>query len=323
MTSVAAPLGDGIHRITLALPIPRPASVNCYVVEGDHGLTLIDCGANARAELKSLVAGLGDISGGAVALDRLICTHLHFDHMGGPHTLVSRHPVEFVMHSSTADRVESYNDRTADRSDFRKLARAHGALPSQLDPVEAVWASRSYRGIAMRPSHPVVDGERIRVGSGRYLEVIHTPGHDRTHICLRDSRTGYLFSGDHVLPRITPFIPYDPDRDSLAEYLAGLQLIEDLDPAVTLPGHGETIDRGRARARQIALHHEGRLGALSQVVKGRPATAWGMMTEVFRPDLDPFEKMLAFLETMSHLEYLVNRGRLRRSLDDGVWRYVR
>ena len=48
-----------------------------------------------------------------------------------------------------------------------------------------------------------------------------------------------------------------------------------------------------------------------------------MMTEVFRPDLDPFEKMLAFLETMSHLEYLVNRGRLRRSLDDGVWRYVR
>ena len=175
----------------------------------------------------------------------------------------------------------------------------------------------------MRPSHPVVDGERIRVGSGRYLEVIHTPGHDRTHICLLDNRTGYLFSGDHVLPRITPFIPYDPDRDSLAEYLAGLELIEDLDPAVTLPGHGETIDRGRARARQIALHHEGRLGALSQVVKGRPATAWEMMTEVFRPDLDPFEKMLAFLETMSHLEYLVNRGRLRRSLDDGVWRYVR
>ena len=76
----------------------------------------------------------------------------------------------------------------------------------------------------------VDDGDRIDLGSGRYLEVIHTSGHDPTHICLLASVTGDLFSGDHVLPRITPFVLYDPDRDGLGEYLESLQLVERFGP---------------------------------------------------------------------------------------------
>ena len=323
VTSISVPLGEGIHRITLALPLVSPTSVNCYVVEGDHGLTLIDCGVNVRTQLDNLVAGLRAISGGDVALERLICTHLHFDHMGGARTLLSDHPAEFAMHRSVGEMVEWYNDPTRQREELVGLARDHGAPSSELAIIEAVWTQRPYRGSAIPPSRPVDDGDRIEIGSDRYLEVIHTPGHDRTHLCLRDSRTGSLFSGDHILPRITPFVPYDADRDGLAEYLAGLERIEDLDPGVTLPGHGEIVERGGARGRQIALHHERRLGAIAQVVRGRPGTAWYVMTEVFRPDLSPVERILALQETLSHVEHLVNIGRLRRSLEEGVWRYGR
>ena len=49
----------------------------------------------------------------------------------------------------------------------------------------------------------------FRSDGNRHFEVIHTPGHEPAHICLRDSRTGALFSGDHILPRITPFVGYD------------------------------------------------------------------------------------------------------------------
>ena len=318
---MSVPLGDGIHRITLALPVPGPAGVNCYVIEGNQGLTVIDCGVDDRRQLDALVAGLRDVSGGEVALERLICTHLHFDHMGGARTLLSDHPAEFVMHRSTGEMVGAYNDRSFQRAEILRLARVHGAPPSELAFIENGWTHPPYGGVALLPSRPVEDGERIEVGSGRYLEVIHTPGHHRTHICLRDSRTGRLFSGDHILPRITPFVPYDADRDGLADYLAGLERIERLDPVVTLPGHGDVVDQGRARARQIALHHARRLGTMAQVVTKQPGTAWYVMTAVFRPDLTAPQRILAFLETLSHLQHMVNIGLLRRSLDNGTWLY--
>ena len=323
MTPVAVPLGEGVHRITLALPMAAPKAVNCYVVEGDHGLTVIDCGVDDRRQLNVLVEGLHKIAGDTMALERLICTHLHFDHMGGASRLLSDHPAELAMHRSTGELVEAYNDPSIAQQVVLELARVHGAPAAELSLIETAWPHPSYMGVALPPDRPVEDGERIEVGSGRYLEVIHTPGHHSTHICLRDSRTDRLFSGDHILPRITPLVPYDAERDGLADYLAGLERVERLDPRVTLPAHGETVDRGRARARQSALHHERRLGAMTQVVRRRPGTAWYVMTEVFRPDLTPRQRILALLETLSHLEHLVNAGRLRRLLENGTQLYVR
>ena len=184
MTSIAVPLGEGIHRITLALSMAGPESVNCYIIEGDHGLTVINCGVDDRRQLDVLVAGLRDISGGGVAMERLICTHLHFDHMAGARTLLSDHPAEFAMHRSTGEMVGAYNDRTFYRQVVLGLARLHGAPPSELAFIENGWTHPPYGGVAIPPNRPVEDGERIKVGSDRHLEVIHTPGHHRTHICL-------------------------------------------------------------------------------------------------------------------------------------------
>ena len=41
---------------------------------------------------------------------------------------------------------------------------------------------------------------------GWSLRAVHTPGHTPGHLCFAEERTGLLFSGDHVLPRITPNI---------------------------------------------------------------------------------------------------------------------
>ena len=74
------------------------------------------------------------------------------------------------------------------------------------------------------PDQVVEEGDLIPVGEGRNLEVIFTPGHEPSHICLRDSQTGNLFSGDHILPRITPLVAYDEDFDDvLGEFLDSLR----------------------------------------------------------------------------------------------------
>lgn len=38
------------------------------------------------------------------------------------------------------------------------------------------------------------------------LRVVATPGHSSGHVCLVDEPHGLIFSGDHVLPRISPHI---------------------------------------------------------------------------------------------------------------------
>ena len=123
--------------------------------------------------------------------------------------------------------------------------------------------------------------------------------------CLIDSRTGVLFSGDHVLPRITPVVLHDPESDRLGTYISNLQRIEDLGLGLTYPAHGTLMERGSLRARQIILHHERRLGGIVQELRRGPKTAWDILEAIFRPNLLVFEKRLAFSETMAHLIHLV------------------
>jgi glyoxylase-like metal-dependent hydrolase (beta-lactamase superfamily II) len=188
-----------------------------------------------------------------------------------------------------------------------------------LEAVSGDLATRpEYMPLIDRPDHTVADGERIDIGDGRWLEVIHTPGHEPAHICLRDSRTGVFFSGDHVLPRISPVIMWDEDLgDPLGNYLASLQKLLHLDLGITYPAHGTLIDRGDERARQILLHHDRRLLDMAAMVRSRDATAWEVMLKSFRPNLTPLESRLAFLETVSHLEHLQMTGRLQSEQRDG------
>lgn len=323
MTDIAVPLGEGIHRISLALPLMGPKTVNCYVVEGSDGLTLIDCGVNTRRELDVLLEGLREVAGDEAALRRLVCTHLHFDHMGGAAALLSDHPAEFVMHESVTGLVDWYNDRDGQREQLVRLVREHGGPSLETAIMGAAWQRRSFRGFVVQPSRPAGDGDRIELGEGRYLEVIHTPGHDRTHICLVDSRTGYLFAGDHILPEITPLVLYDPDGDALGDYLESLGRIVELDPPRTLPGHGESLDGGGERAREIMAHHEERLRAVARAATRRTTDAWGVMNEVFGAGLDPVSGVLALLETLSHLEHLARTGRLTKRVEGGLPYYGR
>ena len=319
----AHPLGDGVYRISLPLPFPSPQAVNCYLFEGNQGLTLLDCGIDGVEEFELLSRALAGFDFSLSDLHRLVASHLHVDHMGMAKRIIDATQCEWVMHASTKAEVPHYNDWTLRREELARLVAASGA------PQEA--HARFSRGLprpdwfseAIEPTHPVEDGDHIRLSATRHLEVIFTPGHQTNHLCLRDSRTGRLFSGDHVLPRISPFIPYTGEyQDHLGTYLASLGRITALDARETYPGHGPTIERGSARAHQILLHHQRRLDTMVEVLQ-QPRTPWQVMQSVFRPNLSSLEERLAFQETMAHLEHLRKIGRIERTAVDGFRAYRR
>ena len=304
-------LGNGIHVIPAPLPFKSPAWVNAYAVESDGGLLLLDCGTDWEPGRRALQTGLRSLGLEEGAVHTLVVTHLHPDHVGMSSRLVEEIGCRFVMHERAAKLVDRYNDSAGFANRLRVIGHTHGvpdaiiaaAIPEQrpeyMPPIEA-------------PDHTVEDGDVIPLGDGRELEILHTPGHEPAHICLRDSRTGILFSGDHILPRISPVIMYDLDVDDvLGDYLTSLQKLLALQIGLTYPAHGTIIEHGDERARQILLHHDRRLLDMAELVRERDTTAWEVMLESFRPNLDPVQARLAFLETVSHLEHLRLSGRIQ------------
>lgn len=323
VAAYAEHLGNGVGQIRLPLPFPGLKWTNAYVIEGDAGLTLIDTGIDNLETRNALEKGMAELGHSLEKISTLICTHMHPDHMGMAYKLVAEGSMAFVMHDSAHTVVERYNDWTISRRNLASLAAEHGAPAEFVARTAGSDKRPDWAGTAIEPTNPVANGGEIRIDDGRVLTAVHTPGHENSHICLVDSRTGVLFSGDHVLPRITPVVMYEQEPDPLGTYLESLRVIEAMDVGLTYPAHIDILERGSLRARQIILHHERRLGAMVQEVRMRPKTAWQLVGDIFRPNLDALEQRLALSETLAHIEYLRLRGELTRTMEQGVWHYFR
>ncbi len=313
-------LGNGIHLIPAPLPFKSPPWVNAYAIESDGGLVLLDCGTDWEPGRQALRQGMRALGLDESAVHTLVVTHLHPDHVGMSTRLVDELGCRFVMHERASKLVDRYNDSAGFARRLREIGHTHG-VPDAIIEAAIPGSRPDYMPIIEAPDHTVADGDEIPLGSGRSLEVLHTPGHEPAHICLRDSRTGILFSGDHILPRISPVIMYDLDLgDVLGDYLASLQKLLAVRIGLTFPAHGTIIEQGDERARQILLHHDRRLLDMADLVRERDTTAWEVMLESFRPNLDPIQARLAFLETVSHLEHLRLTGRIQLDeRDDGLF----
>lgn len=320
----ALSLGQGVSLITLPLPFRAPPSVNAYVVEGSDGLTLIDCGADWPAGREALTQGMLSLGLETSAVRTLVISHLHPDHVGLAPRLVREWGVATVMHARAAKLVDRYNDSTGFARRTTELAEHHGVPPGERPGFIDVGARPDWMPPIQQPDQVVEDGDSIPIDRGRRLEVMHTPGHEPAHICLHDSRTGALFSGDHILPRITPFVGYDELYDDvLGDFLESLRRIEQLGLGTTYPAHGSLIDHGSARAEQLILHHHRRLAGMLEVVEPGGTTAWQVMERVFRPHLGPSEQRLALRETIAHLEHLRLAGQVHVLTGSGAVRYRR
>ena len=310
-------LGNGIHLLPIPLPLKSPAWVNVYVIEAGDGLVMLDAGAAWDEGREAISGSMSSLGLDETAVHTLVVSHLHPDHVALSTRLIEELGCRFVMHERAAGLVDRYNDTNGILDPLERVAARHG-VPDTLIQAAADLGRPDWYATIQTPDHSVVEGDEIDIGEGRHLEVVHTPGHEQAHICLRDSRTGAFFSGDHVLPRISPVIMYEEGLgDVLGEYLDSLKKLIDLGIGLTYPAHGTVVDHGDERARQILLHHDRRLLDMADLVRDGDDTAWQVMRKSFRPNLDPVSARLAFLETIAHLEHLAATGRVRVEERDG------
>ena len=167
-------------------------------------------------------------------------------------------------------------------------------------------------------------GEVIDVG-GRRLEAIWTPGHTEGHLCVRDLDQDALFTGDHLLGRITPHIGMWPDQahSPLPDFERSLGLVQELSSLIALPAHEAIIEHPAERAAEILEHHQTRRQEMLNAVSDGKHSVKDIAIQTFpKRAHDRMQLTMAMSETVAHLEALVEEGPLARS-GEGVDRRYR
>lgn len=326
-------VADSIHRIPLPMPQDGLRAINVYVVEGAEGVSLIDAGWNVPGNLEILRDGLASIDVGLDEITDVHVTHIHRDHYTmGPEL---RRQVGSRIHLGRGELpgLAALRDlRSAVPADSLLVLRRAGASEIA-DATRAASLTEPWFASDWELPDEWTDQGLVSV-AGRQMRASQTAGHTKGHLVFDDPGLGVTFTGDHVLPRISPSIGFELGGwDSpLGDYLASLESMLRRPDSEMLPAHGAVGGSVHARVRELLGHHDMRLRATREQVRGHEGATgadiaaglpWTRRERAFS-SLDTFNQMIAVCETVAHLDVLVARGDLvvDAVTADGVERYV-
>ncbi|WP_275464897.1 MBL fold metallo-hydrolase [Streptomyces noursei] len=347
----------GVWSIAVPIPDNPLGHTLVHLLETDRGPVLIDTGWDDPDSWDTLTAGITACGFDPADVHGVVITHHHPDHHGLSATVRETSGAWIAMH--TADAAVVRRSRAAEPGQWLdyvlvKLTTA-GAPDDHLEPLRAARAAGRGRKLPGRraalPDRAIEPGELLDL-AGRRVRAIWTPGHTPGHVCLhleeahpaqqgapataRPTGFGRLFSGDHLLPGITPHIGLyeDPDDvapdlldrgDPLGDYLDSLERIARLAPAEVLPAHQHAFPDAAGRVRELIAHHEERLTDLRTLLR-EPLTAWQLATSMQwnRPwaEIPAGSRTIAVSEAEAHLRHLVKRGHVEPVAGSMPVRYV-
>lgn len=310
----------GLHRIEVPLPDNPLKSLNSYVIKNNGRFLIIDTGMNRSECEEAMLSGLKELGVEPEKADFFI-THCHVDHTG------------LLARLATDSATVYFNQREANiinASDEKRAARQQtqtdayiraGFAMDELERSTNSHPARRYGSRRRYSFHILKQDDQINTGD-YIFRVIETPGHSPSHLCLYEEKHRVLVSGDHILMDITPNIAYWPELDNpLEAYLASLEKVADLEVSLLLPGHRSLAEDHRSRIKEIQEHHQARLAEVMAALEDGPKTAYQVapwITWDVRHDsweeFPPSQKWFALGETLSHLTYLVERGRIKKTI---------
>ena len=313
-------IAEGVYWVRFPMPMSLD-HINLWLLEDGDGWTVVDTCLNLASAREIWEQLFGSIMQGK-PVTRVICTHMHPDHVGLAGWLTERFNAdlwmsreEFLMcRAMVGDtgreapavalrfyRAAGYNEEqlTAYKGRFGNFGRAVSPLPE------------SFRRL--------VDLETITIGD-RYWQVIVGSGHSPEHAALYCPALKLLISGDQVLPRITPNVsvfPTEPDGDPLQEWLSSSARIREMlpDDVLVLPAHEAPFYGLHVRLSQLIESHNRDLRSLFDYLE-QPRRAVDCFAPLFSREIGPNSLGLATGETLAHLNCLLGRRRISRRRDE-------
>jgi glyoxylase-like metal-dependent hydrolase (beta-lactamase superfamily II) len=330
----AAPPPGGIITVQpgllwLRMPLPMTLDhINLYLLEDDAGWWIVDTGLRGQQTQRHWERVFAEQLGGKPVIG-LICTHCHPDHIGQAGWLSERWKAPLWMTQGEYYAGHFFTGGGLSRGpqweaiDFFRRA---GAGDDFL--LNFRHRTRGFTKLVEpmpRSYHRVRNGDAFTIGGSRW-EAVVGHGHSPEHLCLLNRERKLLFSGDQVIPVITPnvsVLAIEPDANPMRDWLASHERFLELPGDVlVLPAHNTPFRGLHERLRHLIAHHEDHLAALEEACL-RPSTAAELLPAIFRRKLDAEQTGLALGECIAHLNLLLARGRIAREAGaDGLLRYV-
>jgi glyoxylase-like metal-dependent hydrolase (beta-lactamase superfamily II) len=285
--------------------------VHAYVAALDDGrLVLVDGGLNTDPAWEALDAGVRAVAGGWAAVALHVITHMHMDHVGLAARVRGACGAPVLMGQLDAERMAHAAAEPEDEAEYRAALLRRCGAP---DPVvRAVEEARR----SAEPLAPAVHVDLSLAGDGGDLpgapgwRWLWTPGHTAGHVSLHRPADGVVIGGDVVLPRITPTLGVNRQReDPVADYVHALDRLEALSPSLVLPGHGAPQE-GVRRIRELRDAANGETETVAGLLGAEPRTCW-QVVDLRYPgrEMSVSTRMLALRETLAHLDRLAAAGR--------------
>ena len=320
------PVVDGVFRIPLDLPQDGLRAVNVYALETDAGLALIDGGWHRDDTHRELADALASIGRSPSEIHDVFVTHIHRDHYTFAVELRRRYGTR--VHLGAAEgpglaAIARLNNNVPEAS----LREARRAGAGELaDAMYAATVDEPFDIADWEAPDSWLSGGVLDL-PGHRIEAVETPGHTKGHLVFRDLDTPIAYTGDHILPTITPSIGFElGDWDlPLGKFLASLDLMVD-DKRVIAPAHGEVGGVVGERARTLLDHHASRFAEIEEFF-ATEERATGLDVARYLPwtsrrvpftALDSFNQLVAVCETMAHLDVLVAREAAHVHDRDGI-----
>lgn len=312
-------IADGVYWTRFAMPLSLD-HINLWLLEDEDGWTVVDTCLdlpNSRSAWEQLLGGFMQ----GKPIRRVICTHMHPDHVGLAGWLTERFDCalwmsreEFLMCRAMAGDTGRQAPDVALR--FYKAA---GYDDKQLEQYRNVFGNFG-RAIAPLPDsfRRLVDRETLTIGD-RYWQVIIGSGHSPEHATLYCPALKLLISGDQVLPRISPNVsvfPTEPEGDPLNEWLRSSNRLAEIlpDDLLVLPAHEAPFYGLHPRLNQIIDGHNTSLDSLHDYLT-QPRRAVDCFPALFNREIGDASLGLATGETMAHLNCLLGRRSITRTTD--------
>ena len=322
----------GVKQFDRIVRIPSPTDfavgdINSYVIlpqQGSKQLVLIDTGVGTERAWTALNAGLQQFGYGVEDITLLLLTHAHTDHFGQAARIREASGCELWGHETVNMTISRYTPPPERIEVERDFLRRFGITDELYDKA---YDYRSYIHEIFTPcemDRELKDGEMVAI-EGFELEVVHTPGHCPEEVVFWQAETRQMFSGDHLLPDITPVcllnIPETPEGDrvsALGQYYDSADKVIPYDARYVYPSHGDVIHDHRQLIAGYKLSTERRILKISKMLEDNGALTPLEVGQRLFPKVWEEQIYAVISEVMGHLDMMFEGGYANVEERDGL-----